>query len=359
MDEPILLRISPERRRCVYYVLASSIPLALVAFWVNELVGNKAPASWVGPSVSVLLLWMAMIVPLRWAMRIDDQGIARRLLFRWGDPWTGADFASGRIEKRYPHMLYDPARPWWRRRLSLDSLAATDIARAMQRINIYYRLPSPPQLPDVLQIKYGFRRSARLDASGIHLQGAHEFREYLWSDVRRVHITRMDPVRRDFKSLEIALPDRELELKLISTEYGTSPSWRGATAEVVNEFLVRHVPSQRIETDVAGERPARRSDVEKQLAKAKEDRRGPFRCLLIFGPFLVALMIWTAIAESVFKAAFMTALLAIPGVPLFWFVLREHRSRCLKLERQLASFDGVDSGATTRTSEPQSPTMEI
>jgi Flp pilus assembly protein TadB len=150
-----------------------------------------------------------------------------------------------------------------------------------------------------------------------------------------------------------------LELKLINTEYGTSTSWRGATAEIVNEFLVRHVPGDRIETDVAGERPARRIDVEKQLAKAREDCRGPWRCLLIFGPFLVALMIWTAIAESVFKASFMAVLFAIYCVPLFWFVLRKLRSRCLKLAQQLASFDGMDSGATTRTSEPESPAVQI
>jgi hypothetical protein len=66
-----------------------------------------------------------------------------------------------------------------------------------------------------------------------------------------------------------------------------------------------------------------------------------------------------AIVESIFKAVFMTALIAIPGVPLSWFVLRELRSRCLKLEQQLASFDGVDNGTTTLTSEPQSPTVEI
>ena len=177
MDEPIFLRISPEVRRCVYYVLAASVPLALVAYWVNEFVGNKAPASGVARCASIFLFIIAMFVPLRYALRIDDQGISQRLLFWWVDLWTWAEISSGRIEKRHPYTLYDPSRPWWRRRLSLGfgHLAATDVARAMQRINMYYRLPSPPQLPDVLEIKYAFRRSARLDASGIHLQGRMSF----------------------------------------------------------------------------------------------------------------------------------------------------------------------------------------
>ena len=115
-------------------------------------------------------------------------------------------------------------------------MAKAEIARTMERINTHYRLPSPPQLPDDLEIRYGFRRSARFDAKGIQLQTAGQIGVYLWSDVHCVHITRMDPVRRDFRSLEIALPDREIELKLISHEYGASPSWRGATAEVVNGF---------------------------------------------------------------------------------------------------------------------------
>ena len=138
-------------------------------------------------------------------------------------------------------------------------------------------------------------------------------------------------MRRDFKSLEITLPDRELELKLIDTQYGTSPSWRGATAEIVNEFLARHVPAQRIEADVVGERPARRIDVEKQLTRARENRRDLRRCLSIFGLFFVACLVWMAIADSVFKAAFMAGLCSISYLPICWSFLRLLHARCLDL----------------------------
>jgi hypothetical protein len=34
VDDPLYLRISPALRRSAYYVLASAVPLAIVAFWV-------------------------------------------------------------------------------------------------------------------------------------------------------------------------------------------------------------------------------------------------------------------------------------------------------------------------------------
>jgi len=119
MDTPIYLRIMPELRRSAYYVLAAGVPLALVAYWVAADIGKMG---------FVFLLCMTMIVPIRWALRIDNQGIARRLLFRW-DVWTWADFSSGRIEKRHPHTLVDPERPWWRRKLSLEYMAEKKLAK--------------------------------------------------------------------------------------------------------------------------------------------------------------------------------------------------------------------------------------
>ena len=179
---------------------------------------------------------MTAIVPLRWSLRIDDQGIGRRFLFRW-DVWSWADISSGRIEKRHPYTLVDPKCPWWRRKLSLEYMTRADISHTMEVINTYYQLPTAPQVPDILEIKYGAfrRRLARFDSKGVHLQGGRDMRQYLWSEVRRVHVTRMDPLRHDFKSLELVLPDREIELKLVSTQYGTHPSWSGATGEAVDK----------------------------------------------------------------------------------------------------------------------------
>lgn len=341
MDESIYLRISPALRRSAYYVLAASVPLAAVCSWVSRFARSDTLASAISFGAVVFLLCMTTLVPLHWVLRIDHEGIARRLFFGWGDVWTWGDLASGRIEKRHSYELVDPARPWWRRRLCLDYLAPTDISRALQLINAHYRLPRPPQVPDELDIKYGnfFRRRLRLDAQGICFQGPKEARAYTWGEVQRVHITRMDRLRRDFSSLEIVLPDREIELWL----HGTSPNWRGATAEVVNVYLACHLPAERIEADVFGERPARRADLEKQLAKAKDRCRDSRRSVLILLLLLAAALIGMAVTQSVLKAAVMAAFCVLSLGPLCWFASRELRSRCLALERQLASFDEVDS----------------
>jgi hypothetical protein len=86
----------------------------------------------VEPIGFVILLVAGALAILRWKVRIDDRGISRRWLYRW-DHWPWDHIASGRIEKRHPHTLYDPSRPWWRRRLSLEILAAADIRRHSDR----------------------------------------------------------------------------------------------------------------------------------------------------------------------------------------------------------------------------------
>ena len=345
MDRPIYLRIAPELRRSAYYVLASAVPLALVGFCVFRFARNEsvASAAFFSGLVLIFVPCMTITVPLRWSLRIDKEGIARRRLFRW-DLWTWADFSSGRIEKRSHWILFDPQRPWWRRRLQLGFMAPADISRTMKLINAHYRLPAAPKLPAAVVIKYGtfFRRSVRFDSKGIHVQGPNEAREYLWSEVRRVHITRLDPLRRDFSSLEIVLPDREIELTRNRQRNALSSNWRGATEETINEVLERHAPAARIEKDVRGERPARRSDLEKQLATARKIVRNFRRCLLIIVLLVVVSFIWMAVAESVLKALFTAGLLAVFYGPIWWGFQREFRSCCLKLEQQLASFDRTD-----------------
>lgn len=335
-EQDLFLRIAPDYRRSAWYVLAAVLPLMLVCCSVSRLNGESMAGAAARCSM-FLLLAAAMVVPLRWATRIDRQGIARRFLFRW-DFWPWTDMASGRIQKRHSCAFYDPERPWWRRKLTLGYMADADIALAVQRINRHYRLPAPPPLPEELEIKYGFRRRARLDGKGIELQSPRELRVYLWKEVCRLHVTREDPIRRDFRSLELVLPDRAIELKLISHEYGTSPSWGGASAELINEFFLRHVPADRIEADVVGGRPARRSDVERQIGRAREQIRVFRRCHVIYLTLLVGWSAWAAVTNGILCAVCMAGLGVLLFVPVFLFMDRHLRARCRELEQRLASY---------------------
>ena len=346
MDESIYFRIAPELRRCAWYVLTSAPVIALSAFVMRHFALGENVFSAACTAGGMLIFFSILAaIPLRWSLRLDDQGIARRLLLRW-DLWTWQDIVSGRIKKGDGHALRDPTRPWWRRTLGYNSMARTDIVVVMQWINKYYQLPPPPELPDVLEIKYGtlFRRRARFDFKGVHLHGAQELHEYLWSQVRRVHITRIDPVRRDFRRLEIVLPDQEIELSLVSTQGGTSLRWRGADAEVIAEFLARYVPSEHVDVDIVAGRPSRKTDVVRQVQRAQERYRYVYRANLILLLFAVGCLIWMAVHDGIGKALSMAVLFAILLMPGYYGMQRISRSQWLKLQHKLTVYD--DDGPT-------------
>jgi Flp pilus assembly protein TadB len=128
-------------------------------------------------------------------------------------------------------------------------------------------------------------------------------------------------------------------LTFVTHEGGTTPTWRGASAEAISTYLERYVPAQRIIVDINGECPLERIDLEKQLAKLQESSRALRWCLSIFGTLLVATLVWMAVAESIVKALIMTGVSAIPIVPLAWFVRSDTKKKTKKIEEQLAEFD--------------------
>jgi len=333
-------RMLPDLRRSAWYVLASSPLLAVVGFCVARFAKNAsvAEAALHGGVICVVPALLA-VLPLRWALRLDEWGMARRFLIRW-DLWTWADLSSGRIEKRHPHTFYDPRRPWWRNRLSLEWLEHRNLRRALEVVNAHYRLPPPPEVPDAVELRYGnfFRRGARLDAHGLSLHGAQNAAAYGWRDVRWIRFTRMDALRRDFARLEISLPDREIELQ-VKSQSGATPNWKGASAEVVSEIFKRHLPPDRVVEDLAGERPVRRTDAEKELAKARKRCRDLRWVIWGHSSLLLGCLVLVATKGSVWKAAGLGGMLALILVPLYLGGQHIVRARCRELERQLASYE--------------------
>jgi hypothetical protein len=265
-------RIAPELRRCCWYAISGAVVVGGLFYWVARFLQARGAADIILGCVVFGLLAAAMIVPLNSRLRLDEHGLARRLLFRW-DFWTWQDLASGRIRKLHPYTLLDPERPWWRRRLRLEYLGSGVLQEVLAAVNRHYRLPPAPDLPHTLTIKYGFRRSLVLDYAGIHLRVRGCGKEYAWHDIRQLHFTRMDPLRRDFQSLRIVLPDEEIVLKLVTHQGGTSPAWRGVTSEEINEFLLRYVAPARIETSIAGEALKKREHIEQKLKEVEKRKR--------------------------------------------------------------------------------------
>jgi hypothetical protein len=324
-------RMSPELRRCCWYGIAGAVVALGVFCWVARCVQNRGLVDIALGCGFFVLFLVAMVALLRWRVRLGADGISRRTLFRT-DLWTWDDFASGRIRKRYPFTLFDPDRPWWRRKLRLGHLASDDILAVFAAINAHYRLPPPPEIGDALTIKWGFRRAATFDQKGVQVSKAHVPRMFLWREIRQVQFTRMDPLRRDFKSLVIVLPDEEIELKLVTHQGGTSPSWRGATSEELSEFLLHHLAPEQIDTFIAGEPLKKRGQIERRLKIARRASRDLTISMAVLVPVLVGVLIGMAIDSSVVQAIVMAAFSGLTIGPVAGFIYRLQRKQIAELE---------------------------
>jgi hypothetical protein len=312
--------LAPKLQRCCWYVIAAWPALAVVFLLVARFCAGRGPGDITFGLVLFSLLAAAPAVLLRWRVRTDDQGVSRRLVWRW-DLWTWTDLASGRIRKLHPYKLLDPARPWWRQTLNLEFVGSEVRQELLAQINSHYQLPPPPAVPDSLTIRYGFRHKLIFDAKGIRHFVGRVPTYYPWSEIAHARITRMDPLRRDFSGLIVVLPDREIELKIV----GDSPNWRGAASEEINEYLRHNLPADRIEAAIAGEPPRKRAQIERGLLAAKRNARDFRIVMAVFLPLMVGVLIWIAIQDGIVKSVVMALLYSIPSVPLVLFLWRSQQ----------------------------------
>ncbi len=279
-------------------------------------------------------LFVACLLALRWKLCVDNECISRRRALFW-DKWTWSDFANGRIQKTGPCALYDPVRPLARRTLYLAWLAEDDLREVLAAINVHYRLPPPPAVADRLAIKWGtlYRNRAALDDGGIDLlvQGKAAF--HTWSEVRRVSIVRSDPLRRDFRFMQIEVGGTEIEWKIISAR----PNWQGATAEQLNEYCLKRIPSERVAISTEDQRADRRY-ARSKLGDAERSLRGMAICMAVFLPPLIVCLGLMVIFGDVFKALIMAVIFSIMIGPLCAASFVSARTRIKELRQELESL---------------------
>lgn len=338
---PTTYRIAPELRRCCWYWIGAAPFLALAQAYLLERGtwrprGGQAelPDYIVYGYFFYAIIALLLCLPLLWRLRLDESGVARRRLFAW-DHWPWQDFASGRINKRFGYTLIDPSRPWGRRKMRLDFLAPDQRSEVVAGINAHYRLPPPPAVPDTLTIRLGFRTQAVFDASGIRTLSRGAERSYRWAEVQRLLIERHDPVRRDFVTLQLDLPDHVIELSCLYHDAGKpTPTWSGATAEEVNELLARHVPADRIKVGILGEPAPDFPLRQKRLVKLKRSLRAAPIWMALLLIVLAATALTVAMRDGVVAGTLGPAsTLALFG-PFFFLVHRRLRLQIRDLERQ-------------------------
>ena len=254
----------------------------------------------------------------------------------------------------FRHKFYDPRRRWPFRTLtftfaSMAHMSDDDDARLVECINRHYRLPPPPELPVSLTLKYGIRRTAMLDRHGIQLRIRGTVHQFTWHDVAKIVITRPDPLRRDFCELWLELPDHQLEFKIHSSQYGDNPTWSGATAEQLNEFLFRYGPAAKIDVQITGRTPTNRGQIERDLNQAKDGRRALVYIAVFTGLSFGPILIWMAIDAGLLKALVVGVFFLMPVVPVLVYGYLRQSRRATKLQRQLQAAGGNPTAPQSAT----------
>jgi hypothetical protein len=331
-----IYRMRPEWRRSAIYAIIGGTLLIGGIYWTMYVFLERDPWGTLVFCCLIGLGSLAMIFPLRWALRVDGLGIARRRLLGW-DHWAWSDFSSGRIVKSGGFTLFDPLRPWRFRTLTLDFLADAERKEVGQFINQHYRMPDPPALAETLHIKCGWLRRLELLRHEIRLIVRGETFCFGWGQVQRLRITRVEPERRDFVALALSLPGHEIILNRSEKQH-----WSGAAAEELNEFLLQHVPPERIDIDIFGERPCRAEDVEKELTRITSLERQTRICLSTGALACAGLVAYMAVENRVMNALGMAGLFGVYALgffaPVYYVSGREVHKRVKQLESWLAEL---------------------
>lgn len=334
--------VAPELNRCCWYTIIGAILAGVLAVIVTRFVPG-APERNIPFLITVLSLFVAgMFILKGWRLRLDGDGISHGLPLGW-DLWSRDDLASGRIRKLRSNTLCDPKRSLWSRYLCLDFLANADRQEVLAEINKHYRLPPPPQVPEKLELRYGFRRSITFEKAGIQLKHGKAMRDLVWSDVQDIHVSRLDPIRRDFVTLVVVLPGEEIELKFNTHNGQKIPTWKGPDAEVICEFLSQSPARDRVFVAIATEAATRPCDAERDLATMKKNVRALYIIMGVFGFLFAVMFVWMSIEKGLFVATLFFTIMAVLHSPIlfaYFFIHRLQQIRLAELVDLVAKLKG-------------------
>jgi hypothetical protein len=335
---PLDLRLTPELRRCTIYVVIGFMVIAGTVVGLKWMDGQKD--KWVATIVFLSVLGAAagllVVVAYRYRVRIDHRGVWRRRLVHWDLwPWEAFEQAKVRHGKAGDQLTY-PEKPWHWRTISASLLAEPD-RTAFETVVRRYRVPPPPpEVPELVAVKYGVRARLELSADGVRLRAHRRDEGELipWPEVVRAEVIRTTHDRPDFATLELHLPGRPDPVRL--THHKGTPTWSGAAAEVIALYLGRQLDGGRFQVTAqrgppvdlaeADRRLARLDQIERDLRKASRF----IRHVLVWGVLGLAVVMfepwdrpnpvnwgradWAALAAAVGLAV---AALSLHGVLIF------------------------------------------
>jgi hypothetical protein len=343
--DTLILPMRPELRRSAGYVVIGMMVIPVIRWALRDFFPLAEGEPW-RTLIPCSLPALVAIAALRWRLRLDSSGIARRRFIGWG-LWPWEAFQQGKVldaegtSSTYIH----PEKPFWARKLTLDLLEDSDRARVEASVEAV-RVQPALELPDDIALRYGFRKEILIAPGGLLLRNGGDETRYRWNEVQAIRIRRADHRRRDFESLEIELPDRVVTFSVRLNQGQTIRSWsatRGGktcSAEVIAAILERFVRRDRVQIDSLDKAPltmdqwhARRGHLEKQ----KRDMRGMRRILWI-GAVLMLLVSLSQYRRGAFAVLGMASSSGA-AIGLFFLVFRyierDQQEELAELEAQM------------------------
>lgn len=202
-------------------------------------------------------------------MRIDADGIHRRLFFWYWDFWPWEEFRSGEIrEGTSLNSYYAKSKPFWRRDLNLEyypPAAAETVKQILGRFGLRPQI----EVPESITLTVGFQWE--FTDEGAVCQTFESTKSYPWDEIRSLKITKLTHDHMGFQKLDVEFEDKSLELQNATANGQRAKNWKGAPAEEIIEFLCVHIPEDRIEVTAQKGPPRSESEAKNRLQKIEKE----------------------------------------------------------------------------------------
>lgn len=341
------------RRSCVWAMIGMAVLAAAVVALEVWMPGATGPGgqSLVARLAPLGCIMVALALPFRWRVRVDEHGVARRRVLGWTQ-WTWAELESGSVIKRGGFRLVHPYRPWWGRSLDLAWMGGARAREVMDHINTRYRLPPAPPIPAELRLQLSGGKRVIADHLGLRITTRKREQRFAWSEVPAIWIRRHDPKRRDFAHVRIALPASAKPLEFPLAPNGSD--LRGPPREVISEFLLRHAAHGCVRERLTGAslESEDRATLEHWLSQAKKAHREWRIMNGAIATVLVSCLAWMAVDTSLASAASLLALMVLGVGPIAWFRDREQREQAARLTAALNAGGRASGSDSTSPSGP-------
>lgn len=273
--QPLYLRLAPEYRRCGIYGVVGFLAIlgtAILLAWFDRDFRRIGVLDLLEMLPLFFLLFafplILSLTSLRWCLRVDDRGIARRRFWQW-DLWPWEAFADGRVYPGSSSLSFEyPEKPWWNRVLLLGFLAKNDAILLGDLIRKIWKPPAVPAVEEVT-IDYAVTKRVRFHRQGIDIRANAREHFYPWSAVQKLRLTRHEHDCRSFLRLELILPDQSIHLR--DFRHDIRCRTKTEAREIIAALLLSHIPPDRTVIIACMGRP--RSPEERGERLAELDRR--------------------------------------------------------------------------------------